>query len=118
MDKPTGGTVKARASPLDVEKPWAILPSAYKALTALLTGHADLEAASKAFSDTPRARGSQEEGVVAIIPLHGTIVNRAPDFLSFFGITSPQAFTSLVRKAADDPRIKEIVFSVDSGGVR
>ena len=52
---------------------------------------------------------------VAVISLHGTIMNRA-GMLAVSGYTSPQDFASAVRAAAADPNISEIVLSVDSPG--
>ena len=55
------------------------------------------------------------KGDVAVISLHGTIMNRA-GLLTVSGFTSPQDFAAAVRAAAADPNVSEIVLSVDSPG--
>ena len=52
---------------------------------------------------------------VAVISLHGTIMNRA-GMMTVSGFTSPQDFAAAVRQAAADPNVSEIVLSVDSPG--
>ena len=52
---------------------------------------------------------------VAVISLHGTIMNRA-GMMAVSGFTSPQDFAASVRAAANDPSVSEIVLSVDSPG--
>lgn len=52
---------------------------------------------------------------VAVISLHGTIMNRA-GMMTVSGFTSPQDFAAAVRQAAADPGVSEIVLSVDSPG--
>jgi signal peptide peptidase SppA len=58
---------------------------------------------------------SPAKGDVAVISLHGTIMNRA-GMLTVSGFTSPQDFAASVRAAAADPNVSEIVLSVDSPG--
>jgi signal peptide peptidase SppA len=54
-------------------------------------------------------------GDVAVIGLHGTIMNRA-GLMTVSGFTSPQDFAAAVRAAAADASVREIVLSVDSPG--
>ncbi len=60
--------------------------------------------------DSPVPRG------VALIPLHGPIVNRAGMFQQMSGMTSPQTFGEMVRAAADDDEVEHIVLDIDTPG--
>ena len=60
--------------------------------------------------DSPAPRG------VALIPLHGPIVNRAGMMEQMSGMTSPQTFGEAVRAAADDDAVDHIVLDVDTPG--
>lgn len=55
-------------------------------------------------------------GEIAVIPIHGTLVQRAGWLDAMSGLTSYQAIRTWVDDALADPSIKGIVFDVDSGG--
>lgn len=60
--------------------------------------------------------GEEVVNGVAVIALHGAMINRAGMFDSMSGATSPQQFARAVTKAANDPNVREIVLSIDSPG--
>jgi signal peptide peptidase SppA len=63
-----------------------------------------------------QSRDSPESEGVAVIGLHGPIVNRAGMFEQMSGMTSPQSFGSAVRAAADDDAVSHIVLDIDTPG--
>jgi capsid assembly protease len=108
-------------------EPWAITESKLRALETVLLRHAsgesptdtDLEAIARSRASQTAKTGYQGMAVpdgTAMIPLHGTIVNRPGPFAEFSGATSPQDFAAAVRAAADDDKVKRIVLDVDSPG--
>lgn len=101
--------------------PWAIHPTALEMLAPLLAAAVtDPEAAAPIFAAKPStalARGAAAGESVAVISLHGPIINRIGGFWAeLFGVVDPQEFAAQVRMAAADPSVREIILSIDSPG--
>lgn len=60
----------------------------------------------------PSARGKS----AAIIGLYGPMMSQAEALQAISGATSTREFASLVRRAADDPNVNEIILDIDSPG--
>lgn len=69
----------------------------------------DIEAAAQ-------GGGAAPQGGVAVLPLLGTIVQRADMMTEMSGGTSTQKFTARFRQAMTDPSVGSIVIDVDSPG--
>jgi ClpP class serine protease len=61
-------------------------------------------------------RQVERRGTVAIIPVHGTLVQRAAWLDAFSGLTSYQALREDIAAALADPAVSAVVLDVDSGG--
>ncbi len=83
---------------------WAILPAALVRLMA------SVPVAAKA-PRLPAVKGS-----VAILPMHGELVQRGSIWDMMFGATSMQRLSAQYARAVNDERIGAIVFDVDSPG--
>lgn len=100
---------------------WCLIPEQYQVYEGILREHM----LSGRPSDIAERIGSTvygQEGVeepppqrVALVPLHGTLLNRA-GLMEMSGGTSPQALERQIRAVADDPSVSEIVLSIDSPG--
>lgn len=108
-------------------RPWAILPADMDVIAGVVSLY--LAGEKPTASEAQEAAASRQYGAartgedtsaavqtVRVIPLHGTISNRADSFDLMSGGTSPQQFARQVRAAADDPNVTEIILDVDSGG--
>lgn len=100
--------------------PWAIEPNKGREIAAILSRKAmgqdvprsDIRAAMSQRKPKPKARG----GSVALVPLHGVMVQRAELFAEVSGLISTEQVGQLVDAAAADPSIDAIVMDVDSPG--
>lgn len=126
MPQPRQTSSLDQVSALVFGRPWAILPSDMDIVTSVvamyLSGEKPTAQEARAAAET-RTYGALRTGeqgsdaqTVRIVPLHGTINNRADAFDLMSGGTSPQAFARTIRAAADDPNVAEIIIDVDSGG--
>jgi len=110
--------------------PWAILPSAgalisgilgrraagrkitRKAVAALTAeGRASVHAHAVAAAALGRSAG---RGVVAVVPVVGTIVHRGGDMAS--GTASTQALIAQLQQLDNDPNVRAVVLDIDSPG--
>lgn len=92
---------------------WAIQPEKMRAIVEFLSIKAagdDIE-----FSAAARAEGTRSGGV-AIIPVRGTIVQRANMLSEISGATSTEQIGGAVRAAVNDPDISSIILDIDSPG--
>jgi len=103
-------------------QPWLISESGLNLITGIVEAHlsgvrlSPAEAQAKADSRQYGTAGAEAPKQVALINLHGPIMNRSGDNMMLSGSTDPQAFARVVRAAADNPDIGRIVISVDSPG--
>jgi signal peptide peptidase SppA len=72
-----------------------------------------LAAAREANANRPKA---SEAGNVAVIQIHGTIVNRASLMDEVSGMVGAETISYQLRKAEADPDVKAIVLDIDSPG--
>ena len=102
---------------------WAITPQALSAIHEIVELHATGQMTAEMIE--ARVAGTNygiskidgnRKGSTAVIPLHGTILNRSGDMQAMSGKTSPQSFAQAVKEAADDDSIKNIVLDIDSPG--
>ncbi len=100
-----------------LDGPWAITPTALRSLQPTLEQLARDPTTPITTAMPYRAAlpGEASGGAVALVSLHGPIVNRA-GWLTAFGFADPQEFAAAIRHAAADPSISEILISVDSPG--
>ncbi len=103
------------------EQPWAILPAKLAAITDLLRFRAE---GGRLTADEIGARiGAAAErpnparaGAVAVIPVYGTIVQRADMFTEMSGGTSTERLSGMFAEAMSDPSVGSIVLRIDSPG--
>lgn len=100
---------------------WCVIPEQYQFYETilrehLLSGRPDDIAAR--IGDTSYGQEKVEQQPpqrVALVALHGTLLNRA-GMMELSGGASPQTLERQIRAVADDPNVSEIVLSVDSPG--
>jgi hypothetical protein len=104
-----------------LEQPWAIVPSAFEAIAAILERRikgielsAD-EIAAK-IGDRERPSSTSRVGSVAVLALHGPISQRLNMFSAISGGTSTEIFGRDFDAAIADPDVAAIVLSIDSPG--
>lgn len=107
--------------------PWALLPEQLAVLTSLLMqqagvsngGAAKAEPAA-AVTAPQAARGDSMpragNGAIALIPVHGTIVQHGSMWDAFFGATSCSVIGAQLRMAANDDTCAGIVMTFDTPG--
>jgi len=104
-------------------EPWAIEESKFLAIVEFLEAQADgikfdaTEIEARIGKGTERAVAKQD-GAVAVLPLHGVIMNRSSMLsnISGPGGTSSEAFGAMFKAALADPQVKAIVLDVNSPG--
>jgi signal peptide peptidase SppA len=110
-----------------LSQPWALMPEHLAAMSTVLArwqhdvpaAMEDQDATQKSHSfDARRAQAQQRAGTgaIAVIPLYGTIVQRANMATDYCGGTSTQQFTSALREAMADETIGQILIDIDSPG--
>lgn len=115
-----------------IETPWAILPAklaiirdllAFRAAGGRLTPEEIRARLGESFPVSEvvgvvekRATPASQGGGVAVLPLVGTIIQRADAFTEVSGAVSVQRFTQSFRQALADPNVGSIVIDVDSPG--
>ncbi|MGY2892760.1 S49 family peptidase [Deinococcus sp. UYEF24] len=103
---------------------WAITPAMYDRLQEIVSERAsgfkpdlaEIEARIDGRTYGVDPDTETQDGDVRVIALHGVLISRAGMFDQMSGATTPQAFASLVRQAADDPAVATIVLDLDSPG--
>lgn len=118
---PTTELLYGRVLALVREQPWAIRPEKLAAITDLLRFRAEggrltdeqIAARIGAAAERPAQRTS---GAVAVIPVFGTIVQRADLFTEMSGGTSTERLSAAVSQAVADPSVGSIVLAIDSPG--
>ena len=103
------------------EQPWAILPQKLAVITDLLRFRAEggRLTAEQIADRIGAAAGSPNPtlaGAVAVLPVYGTIVQRADMFTEMSGGTSTERLSSLFAQAVSDPSVGSIVLRIDSPG--
>ena len=104
------------------EEPWAILPSKLAVIANLLTDKAvgidytPEEIASRLQGAAASRPAGRVQGMVAVVPLFGTIFPRANLMTDLSGGTSAQKFLEQFRIAMASPDVGAVVIEMDSPG--
>ena len=101
--------------------PWAILPEKLADIRNFLRSRvngieiteAELQAMNGGRADTHRL---QQVGSVAVIPVFGTLIDRANMLTEFSGGTSTEMLRAQIQSAASDPSISSIMLDINSPG--
>lgn len=101
--------------------PWALMPERMAAYAAILARYsngvgANVEDEAAPITAGPRARGGARAGAIAVIPVYGTIVQRASQIDICEGGTSTQQISAALADAMDDDTIAQILLDIDSPG--
>lgn len=106
-----------------VRTPWAILPEKRLAIEALLADKArgvvySAEEIEAKISDRKAEKIARSHGAVAVLPIVGTIMQRAPliDEISGGGGVSTEQVARHLRSLVADDSIKAIILEIDSPG--
>jgi signal peptide peptidase SppA len=103
------------------DTPWAILPAKLEEITSFLSHKAsglgiagiDFEALAEKNKQATQAR---KQKYIGVLPLHGTIVNRASFFSRASGLMSVEGFKEQFDALMSDSSVSAIVFDTDSPG--
>jgi signal peptide peptidase SppA len=96
--------------------PWALMPERMSAYAAVLAHRAAGDAASPEAA-APRGRSSgARSGGIAVIPVYGTIVQRASQLDMCEGGTSTQQISNALADANADDSVAQILLDIDSPG--
>jgi capsid assembly protease len=98
--------------------PWAIEESALRNLLSIADRGGDVEALQRKFGDRlPNTRKVElRDNGVAVIPMNGPIFRYANLFTDISGATSLQVMATDLQAALDDPKVRAILFDIDSPG--
>lgn len=104
--------------------PWAIEPNKGRELAALISRRTsgkkatrqELAAAAEVRAGREDRRRKPQPSNIAVIPLHGVMVQRADLIMEACGILSTEQVGRLVDLAASDPFVEAIILDVDSPG--
>lgn len=107
----------SRAFELAASRPWLMLPDALDGLMAIADRQGDPEVLEARLGrQLENTRAVTVRNGVAIIPVVGPIMRYANLFTRISGATSTQELATDFQTALDDPKVKAIVFNVDSPG--
>ncbi|MGK8440695.1 S49 family peptidase [Ectopseudomonas hydrolytica] len=107
----------SRAFELAASRPWLMLPDALDGLMAIADRQGDPEALEARLGrKLENTRAVTVRNGVAIIPVVGPIMRYANLLTRISGATSTQELATDFQTALDDPKVKAIVFNVDSPG--
>jgi signal peptide peptidase SppA len=96
------------------ETPWAIEPSKLNAIVEFIRlKSAGMDIDYKAEVSRPRAA---KQGKVAVIPVHGVIMQRANMMSEYSGGTSTEMLKAQINESVNDQSVKSIVLDIDSPG--
>lgn len=97
-----------------IDEPWAIQPAKLEAIVEFVHAHgigADHPKIEAAIRVEP-----ERVGATAVIPIRGTIVQRANMMTEWSGGTSLEMLTKQLRSAVNDPAVDSIVLDIHSHG--
>jgi signal peptide peptidase SppA len=111
--------------------PWALMPERMAAFATVLArkeaGASNLGVLKRAADGSigiavmpeaaaPRGKGNQRSGAIAVIPVYGTIVQRANQLDICEGGTSTQQISNMLADANADDTVAQILMDIDSPG--
>lgn len=113
----------ARVAGLIFDRPLLVLPETAVALASNLAerfGVEPLEPPQAAVpvvgGRTPANRSYEMRGDVAVVPVHGELVNRGSWLTSASGLTSYESLAATLAEAVDDPAVCGILLDLDTPG--
>lgn len=107
----------SRAFELAASRPWLMLPEVLDGLMAIADRQGDPEALEARLGrQLENTRAVTVRDGVAVIPVVGPIMRYANLFTRISGATSTQELATDFQTAMDDPKVKAIIFNVDSPG--
>ena len=95
--------------------PWALMPERMAAYAAVLAAKERGEPAA-ADARAPARSNARSAGGIAVIPVYGTIVQRANQLELCEGGTSTQQISAALADANADPSVAQILLDIDSPG--
>jgi signal peptide peptidase SppA len=96
--------------------PWALQPERLSAYATFLAQRFTNTSATVSAAPQAAGRGAINSGAIAVIPVYGTILQRASQLNLCDGSTSTQAISQALRQANADPSIAAVVLDIDSPG--
>jgi signal peptide peptidase SppA len=102
-----------------LSQPWALMPermAAYAAVLARRAAPAAMEDGEPIVAGPARSRDKPRAGAIAVIPVYGTIVQRASQIDICEGGTSTQAISNALADAQADDSVSQILLDIDSPG--
>lgn len=100
-----------RALDAILDQTWALERSVLDRLAAYIRGELTIEAAAPS-----QPTQTRNQGVVAVIPIHGVIDRRSSWLSELFGGTSVETIRNDLRAAIADSEVRGIVLDIDSPG--
>lgn len=98
------------------DQAWAIQPEKLQALARLVGDRSGVQVSIDAMSFSGESGRINTTGTAAVIPVIGTLVQRAGLFESFLGGVSVDRLSAQFDDAVRDDRVNAIVFDIDSPG--
>lgn len=105
-----------------LSQPWALMPERISAYAAVLARQAadtvlDLEHEERKEAAAARVRSEKpRSGAIAVIPVYGTIVQRANQLDICEGGTSTQSISNALADAIADDSVSQVLLDIDSPG--
>lgn len=101
--------------------PWALMPERMAAYAAVLSRFATEPSAGdengpEYMAAAPRGRNAGRAGAIAVIPVHGAIVQRSSQINICDGGTSTQAISAALADAMADDTVAQVLLDIDSPG--
>ena len=104
------------------DQPWAIMQTKLEAIADLVALRASgltltpQEVQARIGETRVEEPENRKAGVIAVLPVFGTIAHRMNMFTSMSGGTSSELLAKNIRKLAADPSVETIVLDIDSPG--
>lgn len=98
-----------------LSQPWALMPERMSAYAVALAHAASPDAAAPA-AVAPRKASNPRVGGIAVIPVYGTIVQRASQLDLCEGGTSTTAISNALADALNDDSVAQVLLDIDSPG--
>jgi signal peptide peptidase SppA len=96
--------------------PWAILPEKLELIISVVGARSKGFPSDPRFEARSRPASRRTTSNIAVLPLYGTIVQRADLMSDFSGGTSTIAFAQMFHAAIADPSVDAVIIEIDSPG--
>lgn len=97
------------------QSPWAIMPDKLELIIAVIEARQENSADLAAYEAKARP-SARRASSIAVLPLYGTVMQRAGVMTDFSGGTSTEQFSQMFRAAMSDPAVDQVVIDIDSPG--